>query len=84
MREPVRPADAAGRRDRPRCRPRVRFAETRFSDVQPSPLKHWRDFAGGVEQVVGTSVDVTLAQAQSADGFATPVTIGYQFIVESP
>ena len=65
-------------------RPRVRFAETSFSDVQPSPLKHWRDFAGGVEQVVGTSVDVTLAQAQSADGFATPVTIGYQFIVESP
>jgi hypothetical protein len=49
----------------------------------PAPLEHWRDFAGGVEQV-GTSVDVTLRQRRSADGFATPVTIGCQFVVESP
>jgi hypothetical protein len=62
----------------------VRFAETTFSDDQSGPLKHWRDFAGGVEQVVGTSVDVTLRQRRSADGLATPVTIGCQFVVESP
>jgi len=59
-------------------------AETTFRDAQPSPLKHWREFAGDVEQVVGTSVDVTLRQRQSADGFATPVPIGCQFVVESP
>jgi hypothetical protein len=64
--------------------PPVRFAETTFSDAQSGPLKHWRDFARGVEQVVGTSVDVTLRQRRSADGFATPVTIGCQFVVESP
>ncbi|MEW6037542.1 MAG: hypothetical protein AB1648_04750 [Pseudomonadota bacterium] len=65
-------------------RPAVRFRQTTFGDRQPLPLKHFRDFADGVQQVVGTSVDISLTQRQSADGFATPVNLAYQFIVESP
>jgi hypothetical protein len=37
-----------------------------------------------VEAVVGTSVTLTLEQPVSADNFQTPVTVGYQFVVESP
>jgi len=65
-------------------RPAVRFRQTTFADAQAEPLKHFRDFADGVEQVVGTSVDITLSQRQSADNFATPTALAYQFIVESP
>ncbi len=62
----------------------VRFSQTTFADTQARPLKHFRDFAAGVEQIVGTNVDITLVQRQSADNFGTPVNIAYQFIVESP
>ena len=50
--------------------PPVRFAETTFNDAQQARSS--------------TGVDVTLRQRRSADGFATPVTIGCQFVVESP
>jgi hypothetical protein len=64
-------------------RPAVRFNQITFSDAQAKPLKHFRDFADGVEAVVGTSVDITISQRVSADNFASLVTTAYQFIVES-
>lgn len=65
-------------------RPAVGFRQTTFADRQAQPLKHFRDLADGVQQVVGTNVDISLTQRQSADNFATPVSLAYQFIVESP
>jgi hypothetical protein len=59
------------------------WSTTTFSDHQDRGLKYFTGFAAGLEQVVGTNVRITIAQTASADGFATPVSIYYQFIVES-
>lgn len=59
------------------------WSTTTFSDRQARGLKYFSEFADGLSQVVGTNVRVTIAQSASADGFATPIPIYYQFIVES-
>ncbi len=59
------------------------WSTTTFSDRQARGLKYFTDFASGLPQVVGTKVRVTITQIRSADDFATPIPIYYQFIVES-
>ncbi len=59
------------------------WSTTTFSDRQARGLKYFTEFASGLPQVVGTNVRVTIAQGASADDFATPIPIYYQFIVES-
>ena len=62
----------------------VLFSEALFSGVQTRALKHFRDFADGVQAVVGTDVRITISQPASADGFGSPVGVGFQFVIESP
>lgn len=59
------------------------WSTTTFSDEQERGLKYFIEFADGLQQVIGTEVKVTIAQTTSADEFATPIPIYYQFIVES-
>jgi hypothetical protein len=63
----------AGRRN-------VLFARTRFD--QPR-LVAFGDFAHGREWIPGSDVLIVLRQPSSADNFATPVELAYQFVVES-
>ena len=42
-------------------RPVVRFNQITFNDTQAKPLKHFRDFADGVEAIVGTMVGITIS-----------------------
>jgi hypothetical protein len=66
-------ASFAGRRN-------VRYRTTRFD----SPgLKHFAEFAGGRDFIVGNDVQIVLRQPRSADQFATPIEHAYQFVVES-
>jgi hypothetical protein len=60
------------------------FTETRFADAQSKGLKHFRDFADGVQGVVGTRVRITIKQASSVDNFLSPVNVPFLFVVESP
>ena len=41
------------------------------------------DFARGLQYVSGTDVRIEMRQPVSADNFASPISIGYQFVVES-
>jgi len=59
------------------------WSTTTFSGEQQRGLKYFTEFADGLEQVVGTDVRITITQVASADAYATPVAIHYQFIVES-
>lgn len=63
----------AGRRD-------VLFARTRFD--QPR-LVAFAEFARGQQHVPGSNVLIVLRQTASADDYATPVELAYQFVVES-
>jgi len=60
------------------------FTQTRFADNQSKGLKHFRDFADGVQAVVGTRVRITIEQPSSADNFQSPVNVPFLFVVESP
>ncbi len=46
-------------------------------------LLAFADFARGHQYISGSDVQIQMRQTSSADNFATPVTLGYQFIVES-
>lgn len=59
------------------------WSTTVFQGVQTRGLKYFTEFADGLEQVVGTDVKIIIAQTASADAYATPIPIYYQFIVES-
>jgi hypothetical protein len=63
----------AGRRD-------VLFARTRFD--QPR-LIAFAEFARGHEWIPGSNVLIVLRQPASADDYATPIELAYQFLVES-
>jgi hypothetical protein len=63
----------AGRRD-------VLFARTRFD--QPRLLA-FAEFARGHEWIPGSNVLIVLRQPASADDYATPIEVAYQFLVES-
>ena len=59
------------------------WSTTVFGGVQARGLKYFNEFADGLPQVVGTDVRIMIAQTASADAYATPIPIYYQFIVES-
>lgn len=59
------------------------WTRTVFRDAQARGLKYFTEFADGLQEVVGTDVRLTLAQPRSADGWQTPVPVGYQLVVES-
>lgn len=56
------------------------FARTRFDTPG---LKSFADLANGLNYLSGNSIDIVLRQTASADDFATPVEMAYQFVVES-
>jgi len=59
------------------------WTATAFQGVQTRGLKYFTEFADGLQEVVGTDVRLTIDQTASFDGYATPVEVYYQFIVES-
>ena len=59
---------------------RRRFYRNRFD--QPALLP-FSDFARGLQYISGNDVRVQIRQPVSGDNFATPVQLGYQFVVES-
>lgn len=59
------------------------WSSTVFQGVQVRGLKYFTEFAHGLEQLVGTDVKIRIAQTRSADAYATPIPIYYQFVVES-
>jgi hypothetical protein len=61
-------------------RSNVLWARTRFTT---GGLKHFAEFARGQNTIVGNAVRIVLRQPTSADQFATPVEVAYQFVVES-
>ncbi|MGH9371164.1 MAG: hypothetical protein ACRD15_06500 [Vicinamibacterales bacterium] len=61
-------------------RPHRLFDRQRFDRPRLVTLA---DFARGENRLSGTDIRVTLRQPQSGDGFATPVEVTYQFVVES-
>jgi hypothetical protein len=63
----------AGRRD-------VLFARTRLDRPE---LVHFAELARGGEWIPGSNVLIVLRQPKSADDFATPIELAYQFVVES-
>ena len=63
--------------------PHRTWSRTVFRDAQERGLKYFTEFANGLQEVVGDDILVTLAQPRSADGWKTPVGVGYQFVVES-
>ena len=63
----------AGRRD-------VLLARTRFDKPR---LVSFAEFAGGRQWIPGSDVLIVLRQPTSADDYATPVELAYQFVVES-
>jgi hypothetical protein len=63
----------AGRRD-------VLFASTRFDKPR---LLSFAEFARGNEWIPGSNVLIVLRQPVSADHYATPIELAYQFVVES-
>jgi hypothetical protein len=58
----------------------VLFERTRF---EKHGLMVFADLAKGQNHLAGSSIDVILRQAESADNFATQIELAYQFIVES-
>lgn len=62
----------------------IAFNEATFVGVQAKGLKHFRDFADGVQAVVGTSARVTIRQPVSGNNYRTPLNVAFQFVVEAP
>jgi hypothetical protein len=56
------------------------YARTRFESPALVPLA---EFANGNNNLSGTDIIFVIRQSASADGFATPISVAYQFIVES-
>ncbi len=61
-------------------RPYRLFRETAFVTAG---LKAFADFCGGLNYISGDDIRIILRQPHSADDFATPVDVPYQFVVES-
>lgn len=56
------------------------YAKTRFDTPG---LLAMADFCNGSASLSGDDISFVIRQAKSADGFATPVDVAYQFVVES-
>ena len=61
-------------------RPPVLFSAARFD--RPGVLS-LADLAGGEGRLVGNDLEIVIRQTASADAFATPVELAYQWVVES-
>ena len=62
------------------------FNSRDFHGGPDSRLIHFCELTGdprGCPELVGSWIKIVISQPQSADNFATPIDIGYQFIVES-
>ncbi|MFQ5692805.1 MAG: hypothetical protein ACE5IM_07155 [Nitrospinota bacterium] len=61
----------------------VPFSDVTFAGVQARGLKHFADFANGLNQVVGTRVRIRISQPAARNRYRPRLKIPFQFIVES-
>ena len=59
------------------------FMTTTFDGDDDARLVYFDELTGGRSLIVGDDIKIIFRQTASADDFATPIPIGYQFVVES-
>ena len=59
------------------------FMTTTFDGVTDARLIYFDELSGGRSLLVGDLIWIYIRQTASADGYATQIPIGYQFVVES-